>query len=358
MSYLEDLVVFKCRELGDALAAKFFDVSEPLIRQWTAGSKRPSLSAVEKVFVVPEAAPVEANWEGKEVYICLPQYKTTNPVTLFSLLGIWDRQKFGALMEYGDAMIVHAREALAEKFLASGKPESLWFDDDMIFPMGNADWYRRQTGIPMPDEFAGLHTANRLLSHEGKTIVGGLYFGRHPHGRAMYYEALVDSPEGAVENARAHEAPFNSLRPTRWAGTGCLRINRQVFLDIRMTHPHLESTFLGEPFHYFTNASDGAMRRFTLIEETLANSAVAAEANRRDEGLKLVRDALQLISEAKSDNLRSAHLMQGEDQTFGIRAGKAGHQSYVDMGLVCGHIGTCVYGPHNTRAPSPRHVHN
>ena len=116
--------------------------------------------------------------------------------------------------------------------------------------------------------------------------------------------------------------------------------------------------FPGEPYHYFSNASDGAMLRFDDIQAAIAEAKNAAVADRRDEGVKVLDDALRLIAEARSDNLQTAHLMQGEDQTFGIRAGKSGHQSYVDMGLICGHIGTCVYGPHNTGAASPKHACN
>jgi len=358
MSPLVQQVVFKCQELGPEKAASFFGVAPALVKQWVKGSKQPSLAAVEKVFEAPEAPAIEADWAGKDVHLCLPQYKSTNPLTLFSLLGIWDREKMGALMEYGDAFIVHARESLAEAFIKSGKPHSLWVDDDMIVPNGNAEWFRKHTLIPIPDEFAGLHTGNRLRSHE-KALVGALYFGRKPWGRAMYYDAMVDSPAGAEENKRAHTAPFNALKPTKWVGTGCLWVNREVFLDIQSTHPHLAPMFPGEPFHYFSNASDGAMLRFDEIEGNLAQAktCVSAEDN-RPKAVAFLEDALRLIAEARSDNVRTAHLMQGEDQTFGIRAGKAGHQSYVDMGLICGHVGTCVYGPHNTQAVSPRHAHN
>lgn len=353
MTYLESLVLQRCRELGDK-APEFFGVSPMHVRQWINGSKRPSLAAVEKVFKEPEVPTLDADWGGKDTMLCLPMYKQTNPLTVFSLLGIWDRAKFGALIEYGDAFIVHSREAIAHRFLESGKPFSLWIDDDMIVPMGNAEWYRSKTGIMLPDEFAGLHTANRLRSHN-RSIVGGLYFGRKPHGRAMYYEALVDSPAGAEENQRAHEAPFDSLRPCKWTGTGCIWIAREVFTDIRANNPHLEPMFPGEPFHYFVNASDGAMSRFAEIEATVSAATQEATAGSAEGATKHLGDACRLISEAKGEVLRNSHLMQGEDQTFGIRAGLAGHQSFVDMGLVCGHVGTAVYGPHNTRTPSPGH---
>jgi hypothetical protein len=41
-------------------------------------------------------------------------------------------------------------------------------------------------------------------------------------------------------------------------------------------------------------------------------------------------------------------LGMGEDVQFCIRAQEAGHQPHVDMGLIAGHIGHCVFGPKNT----------
>ena len=34
----------------------------------------------------------------------------------------------------------------------------------------------------------------------------------------------------------------------------------------------------------------------------------------------------------------------GEDVTFCIRAAAAGHQPHVDLGLICGHQGSKIYG--------------
>lgn len=342
-------------ELGDRKAALFFGVAESLIKQWRTGSKSPSLAAVEKVFTAPETPSFEADWAGKDVMLCLPMYKQTNPLTAFSLLGIYDREKFDKLVEYGDAMIVHAREKIAHNFVESGMPHSLWIDDDMIVPMGNAEWFRSKTGIMIPDEFAGLHTANRLRSHQ-RSIIGGLYFGRKSSGRGMYYEALVDSEEGAAENRRAHGAPYDCIQRTKWTGTGCIWVDREAFVDVRQNNPHLEPTFPNEPFHYFTNASDGAMSRLDFIELAVNEATTAASAGNAGEATRLLTDACKLITEAKKDVLHNSHLMQGEDQTFGIRAGLAGHPSHIDMGLICGHIGTTVFGPHNTREPSPNHT--
>ncbi len=355
-TYLESLVIQRCRLLGEK-APEFFGVSASHIRQWINGSKHPSLAAVEKVFKEPPTPTLNANWAGKDVMLCLPAYKQTNPLTMFSLMGLYDREKFEKIVEFGDAFIVHAREKIADQYVASELPKSLWIDDDMIVPMGNAEWFRAKTGMHfLSDAFAGMHTANRLFSH-GKSIVGGLYFGRKSHGRAMYYEALVDSPEGAEENRRAHEAPLSGIKPTRWTGTGCIAIAREVFLDIRLKNPHLEPMFPGEPFHYFTNASDGIMSRIDEIDAVVQAASNEAKGGTAEGASKFIDEAVKLISDAKKDVLQNSHLMQGEDQTFGIRAGLAGHQSYVDLGLICGHVGETVFGPHNTREPSPSHIH-
>ena len=53
-SYLQSLVINKCKELGAEKSAEFFEVSVGLVRQWINGSKTPSLASVEKVFSVPE----------------------------------------------------------------------------------------------------------------------------------------------------------------------------------------------------------------------------------------------------------------------------------------------------------------
>lgn len=353
-THLERLVIEQAKFLGPK-AAEFFQVSDLLVRQWINGGKRPSLAAVEKVFKVPVGVSDEAEWEGKDLFLCLPQYKVTNPLTLLCILGIYDRAKFGVLLEHGDAFIIHTREVLAHRFMESDKEESLWLDDDVLFPFGNAELYRRMSGIPLTDEFAGIHTANRLRSHN-KSIVGGLYFGRTPGGRAVYFEAMQDSEAGAAENAWAHEGPRNTLRPVKWCGTGVLYVRREVFVDIRDHFPHLEPRFPTEPFHFFTNASDGAMSRYDLIRDYTDDAKKKIESDDKDGAIRQLAEVQRLIIDGLNDNAANANLMQGEDQTFGIRAKKAGHPSFVDMGIMCGHVGSAVYSYHNTKGASHKHA--
>ena len=348
-SYLQSLVVHKIREIGHEKAAELFGVSVQLVKQWENGSKAISLSAVEKVFEMPEQKSVEASWEGKKVLILLPWYKQTNPLTAFSLLALLNRDKMGVAMEFGDAFIAHARNVLLDRLLSTGIEWGLMLDDDMIVPMGNASWFKSKTGIDIPDTFAGKHTINQLLSHN-KSMVSGLYFGRNPRGRAMYYEALMASPAGEQENRYAHTAPREELRRTKWAATGCLLINRQVALDIREKMPWLAPAHPTEPWQYFSNASDGLLREFNLLrdETTKVHQEVLAGQRTLESVEKFLGDTRRRLDEAMSSVISDNRLQSGEDAIFGVRADKCGHPTYVDMSIVCGHIGGAIYGPHNT----------
>ena len=348
-SYLQSLVTNKCNALGVDAAAEFFSVSPGLVRQWLAGSKTPSLAAVELVFQSPSVSGIttaDAQWAGKDVFLAVPSYKSMDPRTVYSILGLWDRSKFGANVRYGDAFIVHSRTQLAKDFLNTGLKEILWIDDDMILPMGNAAWFNLQTGLNLPEKFAGLHAPTRLRSH-GKTYVGGLYFGRSPRGRAIYYEAMLGNAAGAAEDKYAHQAPLDELRPVSWCGTGCLWHTRQVLEDIQKTFPHLAPEHQ-EPWHFFSNSEDKVVQSFGEIQAKVTSASAALKQGNGAEAERVLDDAMKQMVAAKEHTARYSQKHQGEDQTFGWRAKFSGHQPYVDLGLVCGHVGTAVYGPHNT----------
>lgn len=342
-SYLQLLVINRCRELGDPKAAEFFEISPELVRQWVNGSKKPSLAAVEKVFSVPEGTSLDAGWAGKEVFIAAPFHKSTNPMTLFSLLAVWDRPKFGYRHRFGDAFIVHARNQLADDFLQSGMPWCWWVDDDGVWPCGNASWYLQNSKIPMPEKFAGLHTPNQLMSR-GKTLIGGLYFGRYEHGKPMFAEGMLT----AAGEEKARKAPFDEVAETEWIGFGCVMHRREVLLDIRKAYPHLEPQHPKEVFHYFSASSDAIVRSFKETQEKAKLIAESVRLGHADAAEKQIRDLIEQMSSAEKEYFKESRLQQGEDQTFCRRARKAGHPAYVDFSIVVGHVGTIVYGPHNT----------
>lgn len=347
-SYLQQLVIQRCKELGApencSSAAEFFSVGPPLIKQWINGSKTPSLSAVEKVFVMPPEKPAEAGWDSKEVFIAMPVYRSINPLTMLSLLAVWDRAKFGFYPRYGDAFIAHTRNRLADDFKSSGMQWCWWLDDDVIPPFGNAALFNRYTGMNLSPQFAGVHAPTKLRSR-GVSCIGGLYFGRHAKGRAMYLEAL-SNPD---ENRRAHE-PRDDFKPTSLVATGCLMHSRQVLLDIEKNFPHLAPQANGEVWHYFSNVSDRLVKFFGVLENSVNEVSSELRRGNAQRAGELVAELGAAASSAQKENFNFSRHHQGEDFTFCKRALASGHQPYVDFSVICGHAdGATVWGPHNTK---------
>lgn len=294
------------------------------------------MSEASSAVVVP---PLRAAVPRKQVLIILPWYKYTNPLTAFSVMGLIDRSRTGILLNFGDAFVAHTRNTCADLFLKSGLEWMLTIDDDMVVPFGNADWFNAYTGFDLPPKFAALNALDRLLSR-GKTLVGGLYFGRHRAGKPMYAEGCNEP----TEEAFARKAPHDGIKPTRWVGTGCMLVHRSVFLDIEKKFPRLARC-------KENNTRGGQW--FTSSEHELAaavedlHALFEQSSGKWDE--QLCYRAFAKLSEARASARSNSGLGMGEDVQFCIRAAAAGHQPYVDMGLVCGHSGDRVYGPRNTR---------
>lgn len=257
--------------------------------------------------------------DNRNVVLLLPQHKTTNPLTLMSLLGLRDPRTNAAIVHYGDAFIVHTRNRLVQSFLTDTKAEwALFIDDDMVLPFGNAGWFRKVTGFGnLPEASAGANTIERLLAAR-KTLVGGLYFGRHPGPRrAMFAESANYSGNNFAS------LPQNKVVQTQWVGTGCMLVHRSVFLDIQTRNPHLAPKSKGEPWQFFSAAADSLIRTAQQVAD----------------GTKTVADLRGEVQRAQTANLG-----MGEDVLFCHRAAAAGHPAHVDLGLLCGHIGHAVYG--------------
>ena len=65
---------------------------------------------------------------------------------------------------------------------------------------------------------------------------------------------------------------------------------------------------------------------------------------------EILSDVARQIDSAEAETKRTSKLHQGEDETFGRRAAAAGHQTWVDFSVICGHVGTKVYNSQNTDA--------
>jgi len=270
----------------------------------------------------------------KKVMVILPWHKNVSPITSFCVAQLIDRRRTATLLNWGDAFISHTRNHCAEIFLDSPCDYALWIDDDMVLPFGNAQWYKAHTRFDFPDWAMGLNTIDRLMSH-GKTLVGGLYFGRHPFGPPVTNEGSAN-PD--VANYY-RQGPHDRIQETRWVGTGCLLTHRSVFTDIEKKFPRIARTVGKSGGNWFTSTEASLLDQVARIRDALASGPVTAE-----KGYAALGDLEKAIALSQSEN----SLGVGEDVSFCLRAKAAGHTPFVDLGLVCGHIGHCVYGPKNT----------
>lgn len=290
----------------------------------------------EGVLPVAVAPSVAGTIYNKKIVVVLPWWKQVSPVTAFCVAQLVDRRRTTTMMNFGDAFVAHSRNTCVDAFLRTGCEWFLTIDDDMVVPFGHAEWYKEHTQFTdFPEQFLKLNALDRLMS-AGKSLVGALYFGRHRNGPPVYNEGAMTPQEAAF----ARRAPHDLVKPTRWVGTGCMLIHRSVFEDIEKKFPRLARGADGKGGHWFTSTEASLVERISGLRDQLqggpldGNKAYAALAGLDD-----------LLARAKSEN----SLGVGEDVSFCLRAAASGHQPHVDMGLVCGHLGHCCYGPRNTR---------
>jgi hypothetical protein len=267
----------------------------------------------------------------RDVMLVMPWQKQTSPLTAFSVMGLADRRRIFTLLNFGDAFVAHSRNTCADHFLGSSCQWLLTIDDDMVVPFGNGKWFNAYTGMNLPEPFVSFNALDRLLA-SGKKLVGALYFGRIPGGKAMFAEAASSE----VETTKARRAPFDEVRQTQWVGTGCMLIHRSVFEDIEKRFPRLARKADGKGGQWFTSSEHMAMDALGKLQTLFATGPATAE--------KTIK-AHQMVETALKDAQKQTCLGMGEDVQFCLRAGLAGHQPHVDMGLVCGHVGHYVYGP-------------
>lgn len=298
-----------CSSAGKKQAAKELKTYPSVVQRWLDGSHQPSAKALSNFFgkyiskEYQDGQPLHlkpADWIGRNLSILIPCYKLTNPASAWSWVALaldFGKEALRMDMELGDAEIANTRNKLAVRFLQSECEWALWLDDDIIPPIGRAAWFKYMAGAPddYPEELAGEHVVHKLMSH-GKTMVGGLYFGRQKTGVPMFYEGL------AVREVhlKARDHNCRELMETDWIGTGCLLVHRSVFEDIMAKFPE---------------------RR--IVDPTQIRNVGEFDFFRREPGA-------------------------GEDVSFCHLARAAGHKVYVDLGVRPAHVGFCAWSSWNT----------
>lgn len=300
-----ELIISKIDELGPEEAANFFGVSKLTVSNWKAGKTNPPLSAFEAI--MPEidngsTAVVQTEWEGRNVIILLPVYRTFNAdthYTLFANYAQYGPSKMGLILE--KATVIHeCRNILAHKFLRDTDAEwAVMVDDDMILPTGNPGLINGRYGGGVVGEAAKAMAFSRLLSHpKSAGIVGGLYFGRHPRGRAQNSIGF----ERDSSNDEFRRGQHKGLMQCNWVGTGLIRFHRDHLIAINKAidegqWPESKPVKEGHWYGPFTPIKTGV----------------------------------------------------GEDVSFCMRAKKLGIPVNLDASLVCLHVGESFYGPSNTK---------
>lgn len=229
-------------------------------------------------------------WIGRNLSILFPVNKDVNPSIMYAHLALFDKATMRFEMQK-DTDITRARNVLATRFLESGVEWSLWLDSDILPVIGNPGWFRHWSGsTKLPNETLAYNVVTRLMAHR-KSLVGAVYAGRSAHSKLIIAPDL--HPTKPADKALAAElrkkpAP-QRLEPVAYLATGCMLVNRQVYVDILAKEPGLK---VGKLIGFF-------------------------------------------------DTGRGV----GEDAAFCGRAKAVGHQAYLDCGCVVGHIGNYCYLP-------------
>lgn len=345
MSNLSERIIAKLTELSPDEACDFFGINKLEIRKIIRGQKKPTVEMAEKLMmadalnrtvekietqdtettereketgeifsqinllrekvrVSDEAsfqevlqAVIEGKWSRKMVLL-MPMHREVSPHVLFNVAALIRKSPWLGFDYQTNTIIQRARNLLAQRFLNSEAEWSFWMDSDMIIPVNLAGFI----GVKMkgegrvPVRNADFLTPERLLSH-GKTIVGAVYARRGKGDGLCIQPALHPrNEEDRAITAGLMNGPIDRLYEVSYCATGCLLVHRSVYEDIQSTHPELAPQKEGDPWDFFGH-----------------NVGVS-----------------------------------GEDINFARLAKEAGHSSYLDCALFCGHLGTYCYFPGDT----------
>jgi hypothetical protein len=301
---LAQLVLGRLTALGTVKAMEYFGVSEGTIHAWRTGKTSPSLAAAQKVWDDTLLCQSPELWgKGTEpVTLLMPMYEMIEPLTFTTLVRackLYGFEKISIIPKWR-TLIDEARNDLAEKFLLTKSEWCIFPDADGVFPCGSGAMLR-QIGLNIPEPKASRNAIDRIMSHPKEArIVGALYKDRRAGNRAQCEQAFA----GAEQNARLlgffdGKTEGDGLEEQGWVGFGFVRIHRSVFEEMK-----------------------AEMREGGKLAD------LAPPPGRENEPYGFF---------GRNSKWR------GEDVAFCRRAGICGIKTYVDTGLLLGHIGQKIY---------------
>lgn len=295
---LNALPAYFITKYGLDKVAEVVGKSSSLVAMWQKKNKVP-LDAVSKL-VEFDPEPINGGRllysnppAGTKLVILVPLSGPPEPKMMDSLMRLYDRSEM-AYERFAFNNLSVSRNVLAARFLRGPYEWAWWQDGDTMVPSGDAEWYKREAGLPtMPDVFAGVNSIYRALFHK-KMVVSCCYVGRAPGAPPQFGGGAT--PE---MRARVKRGPRAELLEVPWVGFGGVLTHRSVFEDIVATQGdeiRMQSGGIGARFGY----------EYAFFSPM-------------------------------------SHETPGDDLPFCQRAIRAGHKLYVDMAIQAAHIGDRPY---------------
>lgn len=278
--------------MGETRQPTVDDVTGDFLKQIIPRLRVAETAGIAEIF----QAIIDGKWSRRAVLLT-PFNRPINPHAHFALMAHMRKNPWCGYEYETDTVIQRARNMLADRFMKSEAEWAIWMDQDTVAPFGHPGWFYTRMGFEqnrVNPEHAGLNAIQRLLSH-GKKIVGGVYKQRKPNGLYVIQPHLHPrGPQDAeLVNRLKTQGPFDELVEVGYVATGCALVHRSVYTDVQKAHPALAPQNAEGIWNYYgtdTNAS-------------------------------------------------------GEDIAFCKLAKDAGHQSWLDCGLFCSHLGEYGYNP-------------
>jgi hypothetical protein len=297
-------------------AQKFYERGQETLKKWAQTPALIPLGAIQKFLnrspgikdALIEELEVHFAANGSEItslpnrtkldlLICTPVMERMT-VPYATMLGVLSKRYEMGFTFQADTMVNRSRNALAKRFLDSGCTWSLWIDSDIAAPIGHADWYRSIIrGTQLSNEAFNYEVISRLLSHN-KPVIGAIYASRQWQGRLVIQpEIHPRSHEDKLLCNEIRRGTARGLAEVDWIGFGCALVHRQVFEEVKRRFPQLAPQSEFAPWRFFQPEGD-----------------------------------------------------EGEDEAFCRRLKACAIPVWLDVQLVCGHIGNMAFLPEHTQA--------